>query len=114
MPIKVRVRKTLVDRLDEQVGSGENEVLVGATGDIYSYGLADVAVSISREYFSDLAAAMMAANPDEATKAFGLALKDGIEAKRELKPLVVTKTDLRAVIEQVNQRVNARIAGRSS
>jgi hypothetical protein len=105
MAIKFRVRKSIgrLEMLNEGVGSNRDQVLIAAHGDIYGYGSADLGLSVGIEHFRDLALAMMAANPDSAAKAFGEALKDGIQVERKLEPLTVTRADPKAMIDGLNE-----------
>ncbi len=82
------------------MGSGSNAIVVGATADVHGCGYVNVKIGISTELFCAVAEAMMAANADEAIKAFGQTLKDGIVNQRPLKPLRdMTEESLRAAVD---------------
>jgi hypothetical protein len=106
MTIEATVCKPLLRTLENGIGSGPNKILIGAKADIYRYGFADIAIGISADYFREIAEAMMTANPDEASKAFGHALKDGI-GQRTFKPLHITSDEeLKASLDEGIRRAN--------
>ena len=112
--IQVRVGKAMFALQERSIGSEPNAITMGTTADIYGYGLANVVIGVSADHFRELALAMMAANPDEATKAFGHALKDGISEQRALKPLPRpdNAAELRAGVEHALRKKNDRLAAR--
>jgi hypothetical protein len=108
MAISFRVQKRMLDTINEGIGSGSDQVLVGAHGNIYGYGYADLAMGIGVEHFRDLALAMMEANLDEAIKAFGEALKDG-PSERQFRPLTVTSPNWKGAFEEAARKAVERM-----
>jgi hypothetical protein len=105
MTIKARVTKILTEIVEEGVASFQDRITIGThTADVHGYDLVNVAVGISSEHFSEIAEAMMTANPEEAIKAFGSTLQKGV-AKREFKPLkhnsgLPSKEEIMALLER--------------
>jgi hypothetical protein len=87
MAIKAKVGKSVLAIQEQGVGSCKDALLFGTSADVYGAGFVNVVVGVTVDHFAEIAEAMMAANPDEAVKAFGRAIKDGIAEPRELRPL---------------------------
>jgi len=108
MTIAASVGKIVLRTVEHGIGSCENGVLIGTTTDVYGYGCANVAVAVSAVHFREIAEAMMAANADEAAKAFGHALKDGIAAQRPFKELhKTTDEELRSSLQHAFRTAKA-------
>jgi acetoin utilization deacetylase AcuC-like enzyme len=88
MTIKARVTKIWTEIVEESVGSFQDGITIGTHGaDVHRYDLVNIAVRVSSEHFSEVAEAMMTANPEEAIKAFTSTLQKGVAKQREFKPL---------------------------
>ena len=90
MAIEAKVTKRDRRSLAGGIGSTRNGILIATYTDVHGYGFANILVGVTASHFRDLAEAMMTVNADEASKAFGNALKDGVTATREFKPLELT------------------------
>jgi hypothetical protein len=102
MAIEARVTKQGMRSLEVGIGSTGNGIMIGAHAEIDGFGSANVLVGLTAPYFRELAEAMMTVNPEEASKAFGHALKDGVSAKREFKRLGLTSAEeMRASADKV-------------
>ncbi|MGB7100549.1 MAG: hypothetical protein WBD95_17530 [Xanthobacteraceae bacterium] len=106
--MRAKIWKQVTDFINPSIGAAENELLIGTPTDIYGYGFANVAVGISVEHFRALADAMMAANPEEATKAFGHALEGGT-TQRQLQPLDIRKPDWKGALAAAKLIAEERI-----
>ena len=87
MTIKAKVTKILTETIQEGVGSFQDGIMIGTVGaDVRECELANVAVRISCEHFSEIVEAMMTANPEKASKAFGSALRKEVVPPRAFRP----------------------------
>ncbi|HXW64803.1 MAG TPA: hypothetical protein VEK74_06960 [Burkholderiaceae bacterium] len=93
MDIAAKVWKRQTEFVEPSIGAARNEFLIGTAADVYGYGYANITVAIGVKHFCDVAAAMMTASPEAATKAFGAALQGGT-AERPLRPLEIRSEDL--------------------
>ena len=81
MPIKTLVKKMGMGRGPEGIGAYRGDLTIASIAEVYGFGLANVMLRIDPGSFSDIAKAMIVANADEAIKAFGAAMQDGIGQK---------------------------------
>jgi hypothetical protein len=78
MPIKCKVRAKGIRGVRKGITSGSGRLLISTDTDIYRHGLVDVIVGFDSDQFTQIAQSMMDANPNEAIKAFGAAMQNGI------------------------------------
>ena len=83
---KAKVGKAVPAIQEQGAGSCEAAILFGTSEDAYGAEFANVVVGATVDHFLEIAAAMLAANPDEALEAFGRAIEDGIAEPSELLP----------------------------
>ena len=102
--IQARVNKSL-DVVKPSIGSCRNAILIGTTADAYGYGLANVILGITEDHFVELAEAMMAANSEAATKAFGAVLKDGTVQRQHKRVQRTGPEEARTALEETYRKM---------